>query len=75
GQNPYGQGDFHPHQSPQAPERKPRKRYAGTTLISGMVAAALIGGVTAAGTTYLINPNSSGTAQVQSPQDGVVINN
>ncbi|MCW4464372.1 trypsin-like peptidase domain-containing protein [Glutamicibacter sp. MNS18] len=75
GPNPYGASPYPQHQAPLPPERPARKRYAGSTLIAGMVAAALIGGVTAAGTTYLMTPTGSGTAQVQSPREGVVINN
>lgn len=76
GHNPYGSNPYlGSHQAPQAPERSARKRYAGSTLIAGMVAAALIGGATAAGTTYLMNPGVTGTAQLQTPSEGVVINN
>ncbi|GAA1413597.1 protease [Glutamicibacter uratoxydans] len=63
---------------PVPPERKPagKKMFSGTTLISGMVAAALIGGLTAAGTTYFISGNdASPVSNSPAPQAGVVINN
>ncbi|PRB71184.1 trypsin-like peptidase domain-containing protein [Arthrobacter sp. MYb213] len=78
--SPYGSagyGHSEPHSNyPVPPERAPKKKFAGSTLIAGMVAAALIGGVTAAGTTYFMNDggNASSTS-VQTPQNGVVINN
>lgn len=73
--NPYGQSSQHLAQGPQAPERKSRKRYAGSTLIAGMVAAALIGGASAAGTSYLLSPENTASGQVSTAQQGVVINN
>lgn len=75
GDNPYGSNPYSHHPAPQAPQRPAKKRYAGSTLIAGMVAAALIGGITAAGTTYLLNPTAGGDGQVQSTNQGVVINN
>ena len=73
--NPYGANPYGEHHAPQVPPPAPKKRYTGSTLIAGMVAAALIGGVTAAGTTYLIGPNTGGSAGVQATNQGVVINN
>ena len=73
--NPYGRNPYPDPQSPQPPQQRSRKRFAGSTLVAGMVAAALIGGATATGTTYLLNPSDAGTPQVQAPRDGVVINN
>ncbi|WP_404285810.1 S1C family serine protease [Glutamicibacter arilaitensis] len=77
----YAAGAYgHPEQPnsnyPVPPERAPKKKFAGSTLIAGMVAAALIGGVTAAGTTYFMSgDNNLGGTTVQTPQNGVVINN
>lgn len=72
----YGHAE-QPHASyPVPPERAPKKKFAGSTLIAGMVAAALIGGVTATGTTYFLTQgNDANSASIQTPQNGVVINN
>ncbi len=63
---------------PVPTERKPagKKNFSGTTLISGMVAAALVGGLAAAGTSYFLSDNgSNNVSTTSSPQTGVVINN
>ncbi|PCC29480.1 serine protease [Arthrobacter sp. MYb211] len=72
----YGHAEQQHSNYPVPPERAPKKKFAGSTLIAGMVAAALIGGVTAAGTTYFMaGGNDLGGSSVQTPQNGVVINN
>jgi len=63
---------------PVPPERKPaaKKTFSSTTLITGMVAAALIGGLASAGTTYFMPGNDSASvASNSTAQQGVVINN
>jgi len=75
---PYAGGAYTQTAYPVPPEKQPRdkKRFAGSTLIAGMVAAALVGGLTAAGTTYLMNDgNSTSTTGGSAPREGVVINN
>lgn len=78
----YGSGYSAPQSQhvnyPVPPERKPsdKKTFTGTTLISGMVAAALVGGLTAAGTSYFLSDTgSTGGTTTPAPQAGVVINN
>ncbi|WP_313813590.1 trypsin-like peptidase domain-containing protein [Glutamicibacter sp.] len=63
---------------PVPPERKTSgaKKFTSATLVSGMVAAALVGGLAAAGTTYFISGNNAGAvSSTSAPQQGVVINN
>lgn len=73
----YGMTSNEPVHYPVPPEKpsKNKKSFSGSTLIAGMVAAALVGGVTAAGTTYLMNDNAGSSAVTSSPREGVVINN
>ncbi len=79
--SPYGSGYAMPPNEPAhypVPPEKPsqnKKSFSGSTLIAGMVAAALVGGVTAAGTTYLMNDNAGSSSVTSSPREGVVINN
>ncbi|KUM30631.1 serine protease [Arthrobacter sp. EpRS66] len=76
--SPYAGGAYTQTTYPVPPERQPKdkKRFAGSTLIAGMVAAALVGGLTAAGTTYLMEDGSStSTTGGSAPREGVVINN
>lgn len=72
--SPYGQSSTG---YPVPPEKKPkdRKKFAGSTLVAGMVAAALVGGVTATGTTFLLNDDAGSSSVTSSPSKGVVINN
>jgi len=75
---PYAGGAYSQTTYPVPPEKRPndKKRFAGSTLIAGMVAAALVGGLTAAGTTYLMDDgNTSSTSGGSAPREGVVINN
>lgn len=74
-QSEYAQSEA-PLNYPVPPERAAKKKFAGSTLITGMVIAALIGGASASATTYLLadNSNSAGSS-VQTPQSGIVINN
>ncbi|GAA3307894.1 S1C family serine protease [Glutamicibacter nicotianae] len=79
--SPYGSSYAMPPNEPAhypVPPEKPsqnKKSFSGSTLIAGMVAAALVGGVTAAGTTYLMNDNAGSSSVTSSPREGVVINN
>jgi len=75
---PYAGGTGTQTTYPVPPQKDPRekKRFAGSTLIAGMVAAALVGGITAAGTTYLLDDSGSSSASSNSgTNQGVVINN
>ncbi|MGH3653932.1 S1C family serine protease [Glutamicibacter sp.] len=75
--SPYGTPPSGSTNYPIPPEKpsKDKKSFSGSTLIAGMVAAALVGGVTAAGTTYLMNDNAGSSPVSSSPREGVVINN
>ena len=74
---PYGTAPQGPENYPIPPEKrsKNKKSYSGSVLIAGMVAAALVGGVTAAGTTYVMNDDAGSSSVTNSTSQGVVINN
>ncbi|HCJ55003.1 MULTISPECIES: S1C family serine protease [Glutamicibacter] len=75
--SPYGTAPQGPENYPIPPEKrsKNKKSYSGSVLIAGMVAAALVGGVTAAGTTYVMNDDAGSSSVTNSTSQGVVINN
>lgn len=75
GAPPVGGGSYPPGASfSQAPRRQP-KRFGSTTLVTGMVIAALIGGGSAVGANYLMDGSGQPVASSTQNGEAVVINN
>lgn len=75
GTPPTGGGSYPPGASfAPAPRRQP-KRFGSTTLVAGMVIAALIGGGSAVGANYLLDGSGRPVASSSQNNEAVVINN